>query len=73
MVMSHQVPLASFRKLHAWIVVLPYSLLKNECSVSLGLDRAYWKFVTAICATFFAKSYVALRLPPMNRTLPVTS
>jgi hypothetical protein len=36
-------------------------------------DRTYWKFVTAICATFFARSNVALRLPPINRTLPVTS
>src|SRR6266849_2955295 len=53
----------------------PFSCLcrKNERSYRPAQHRIYWKFVTAICATFFAKSYVALRLPPINRTLPVTS
>src|SRR6266852_2770708 len=53
----------------------PFSCLcrKNERSYRLAQHRIYWKFVTAICATFFARSNVALRLPPINRTLPVTS
>src|SRR5258708_6621942 len=45
----------------------------EETSYRSVQHRTYWKFVTAICATFFARSNVALRLPPINRTLPVTS
>src|SRR5260370_24161396 len=53
----------------------PFSCLcrKNERSYRPAQHRIYWTFVTAICATFFARSYVALRLPPINRTLPVPS